>query len=256
MKILLNQGRVAMVQQNCQDFAVGKVISPNTAFGLVLDGCGSKYRDASGTYPSNNEVGANLFGTYAAAFLSNQLIINNQQSTINNQRKTKDGILALENIFTRLYKACLTYLDCLLMLHPFQDDFERRRFVATRLLCTLVGFVMTEETAVCFWSGDGYLGINDEIISLDSNNHPDYLAYQVLDGKIYEGSNGRFNTLTIRDRSSLNRLLVATDGWKSTQFAQLNQPQKSLTLQRWMNIQARERGNFEDDGAVAIYYHE
>ncbi|KAA3660534.1 MAG: hypothetical protein DWQ04_19140 [Chloroflexi bacterium] len=238
-----------IMQQNCQDFAVGNVIDSDAAFGLVLDGCGSKYRDATGTYPANNEVGANLLGSFAAAFLS-------KQKTKNGKQKTENEEFVLDDIVARLYRACVTYLDCLIMLHPFQDDFERRRFVATRLLCTLVGFVMTEETAVCFWSGDGYLGINDEIISLDSNNHPDYLAYQVLDGGKYGESNGRFNTLTIRDRNNLNRLIVATDGWQATQLQQLVQPQNSLSLQRWMNTQARERGNFEDDGAIAFYFHE
>ena len=232
-----------IMQQNCQDFATGKAIGPHAVFGLVLDGCGSKYRDATGMYPSNNEVGANLLGTYAATFL-------NKQKTINNQQQTKNEEEALEKLVARLYRACVTYLDCLVTLHPFQDELERRRFVATRLLCTMVGFLVTAETAVCFWSGDGYLGINDEIISLDSNNHPDYLAYQVLDG----GGNGRFNTLTIRDRSSLNQLIVASDGWKPSQLQQLNKPKNSLALQRWMNIKSRERGNFEDDGAIAMYH--
>ncbi len=234
-----------IMQQNCHDFAQSSTISSQTVYGLVLDGCGSKYRDATGSYASHNEVGANLLGTYAATFLDKQL-------TINKKQKTKNEEEALEELVAQLYRACVTYLDCLVTLHPFQDELERRRFVATRLLCTLVGFVVTEETAVCFWSGDGYVGINDEIISLDCNNRPDYLAYQVLGGS----GNGRFNTLTIRDRSSLKRLFVATDGWQTTQLTQLVKPQKSLALQRWVNIQARERGSFEDDGAIAIYYHE
>lgn len=232
-----------LMQQNCQDFAIGASLSSTISYGLVLDGCGSKYRDGTGTYPSHNEVGANLLGQYAAAFLSKRLTAVRQSSTIDNNQLVND-------VLVQLYGACATYLDCFVTLHPFPNKHERKRFIATCLLSTLVGFVVTAETAVCFWSGDGYLGINDAVIPLDCNNRPDYLAYQLLPG----GDNGRFHLLTIRDRSALNTLAVATDGWQPQHLRALNEPANSLALQRWINIQARERGSFEDDGAIAIYY--
>jgi hypothetical protein len=225
-----------LMQQNCQDFATANQASALPTFGIVLDGCGSKFRDETGVYPANNEVGANLLGTFAATFL---------QRNLASSKKNK----AIEKIVNQLYQASVTYLDCLTTLLPYHNR-ERKRFIATRLLCTMVGYVVTEETAVFFWSGDGYLGINDEIIALESNNRPDYLAYQLLEGR----ENGRFNTLTVRNRKNLNRLFVATDGWKSHQFRALPHPKNSLALQRWMNVQAKERGIFEDDGAIAVYY--
>ena len=231
-----------LMQQNCQDFATSGPSAPGTTFGLVLDGCGSKYRDNNGTHPSHNEVGANLLGAYAAAFLNRNLAVSGQPLAVSNQQ-------FVEDVVSQLYQACVTYLDCLVTLHPFQDENERRRFVATRLLCTMLGFVVTPETAVCFWSGDGYLVINDEIVPLDSENHPDYPAYQLLHGE----RNGRFNMLTIRSRPELTRLAVTSDGWQSEQLQQLDKPQKSLALHRWMNVQSRQRGSFEDDGAIAIY---
>jgi hypothetical protein len=32
-------------------------------------------------------------------------------------------------------------------------------------------------------------------------------------------------------------------------------PQPTLALQRWLNLRAKERGQFEDDGAIAIFWN-
>jgi hypothetical protein len=49
-------------------------------------------------------------------------------------------------------------------------------------------------------------------------------------------------------------LAVATDGWRPDLLTQLAKPRPSLHLQRWLNRQARQAGNFEDDGAVAVWW--
>jgi hypothetical protein len=106
---------------------------------------------------------------------------------------------------------------------------------------------MKGETAVFFWSGDGYLCHNGEITQLDSHNEPDYLAYHL------DAPNGRFQTLTIKNPTWL---AVASDGWTADLLTQLSTPHSSLALQRWLNKQAKERGKFEDDGAIAIWWKE
>jgi hypothetical protein len=234
-----------LMQQNCQDTAVAIKLSDEIAFGLVFDGCGSKHKDKTGTFSSHNEVGAHLLGAFAAAFLRKQLTMNRQHTPITNQQ------LAAE-VVAQLYQACVTYLDCLVSLHPFTNEAERRCFIATNLLSTIVGFVVTPQTAVCFWSGDGTLCINGELISLDSNNRPEYLAYQLLGSE----GNGRFNQLTIHQRNQLEWLAVATDGWKPDYLAQLDQPRPAIALQRWINVAARQREQFEDDGAVVVWHAE
>ncbi len=234
-----------LMQKNGQDVAVTGQPATGYAFGLVLDGCGSKQHDSDGTTPSQNEVGANLLGQYAATFIENQL------PTVKNRH-------AIYPFLGQLYRACVTYLDCVTTLIPWKIEPDRRRFINSRLLATLIGFVVTPETAVCFWAGDGYLCINDEIISLDSNNRPNYLAYQLLESRendFHAATKTRnFNSLTIHNRPQLERLAVATDGWNNELLTQLSQPRPSLSLQRWINIQARQRKNFDDDGAAAIFY--
>ena len=54
----------------------------------------------------------------------------------------------------------------------------------------------------------------------------------------------------------LQWLAVATDGWNSALLRQLAQPQPDFALQRWVNKQAKQRGNFDDDGAIALWWQE
>ena len=109
---------------------------------------------------------------------------------------------------------------------------------------------MVEETAVFFHRGDGYLLHNDKITYLDNNNQPDYLAYD-LENRNDRLTNIGFHTQTVQNPT---HLAVATDGWTAELLTQLEQPQSSLTLQRWLNVQAKQRDNFEDDGAIAIWW--
>jgi hypothetical protein len=230
-----------LMQQNCHDFAITGTLAPDCAFGLVLDGCGSKYRHESGTIPSHNEVGAKLLGQFTADYLTTHLPHNDLSPTF----------------FEQLYTACSNFLRGLLALFPTADQPAQNRFIATHLLCTIVGFVIKRETAVFFWSGDGYLCQNAKVTYLDNNNSPDYLAYQVsgsTEEQQYKGD-GRFHTQTLPGED-IYRLAVATDGWTADLLANLEAPQSTLALQRWLNIQAKARGNFADDGAIAIWWNQ
>lgn len=221
-------------EQNGQDVAFTRVSTPGTAVGLVLDGCGSPYRDAAGVHPSENEIGARLLGSFAADFLC---------------RQVSDGADAATAV-TDLYPACLRFLRGLAALFPAPEAADRQRFIYTRLLCTLLGFVITPETAVCFWRGDGFVVVNGRLLTLAEDNRPDYLAYDLL-----RAPTG-FRMLSLWPRASLAWLALASDGWQPAHLCQLQQPHTSLRLQRRLRLLARERGSFEDDGAIAIFYND
>lgn len=217
-------------QQNCQDFTAVSTLPNHTTIGIVLDGCGSKYKNEHGTHPSHNEVGANLLGQFATQFLSHQLThINDTESVIH-----------------ELSAVSLGFLADLLNLYNFADDAARHEFVYTNLLCTIVGFVARADTAVFFWRGDGWLIHNDTHTDLNSNNHPDYLAYDLLSS---EAKGLHTKTITA---SEMQRIGAATDGWSTPLLSQLTTPQNSITLQRWVNVQAKQAPHFEDDAAIAI----
>lgn len=229
-----------LMQHNCQDFAAAATPAPNIAIGLVCDGCGSKFRENGHLFPSHNEIGANLLGQFVLDFLSEKLG-NLSHSPC---PETLEATLA----------DC--HLASLAFLHHVVAHFSgaaRRQFIATRLLATLVGFVRTPETAVFFWQGDGFFVANGRIHQLHSNNQPDYLAYQLLQP---QPGQTNFQLAFLPQPTQLHWLAVASDGWQAEQLTQLAEPRSSLALQRWLNVQAQQRGQFDDDGAVAAWHKE
>lgn len=221
-----------LLQQNRQDVALTGAPAPGVAFGLALDGCGSKQAGA----PSASEVGAALLGQTAAAFLTRQLAHPAATPLLTIQALHRHG----RRFLTRLAAD---------VAGPAPAD--RARFVATHLLATLLGFVVTPETAVFFWQGDGHLLHNGQVTTLDSDNRPAYLAYSALPGSAPQPH--AFHTHTL-PRIGLRQIAVATDGWHPAQLMQLEAPLPSLQLQRWLNQQAQARGLFDDDGAIAIHW--
>ena len=230
-------------QQNCQDAAFCGTASTHYHYGLVLDGCGSKYPEPERQTPSHNEVGANLLGTFLANTLHDHLLTLGNRPAIDSEQI----IMLLDGI----YQQCLLFLRQVVSLLPFNDDAAVTRFIMTRLLCTIVGFVNTPTTAVAFWQGDGYIRHNNTVITLDSDDRPDYLAYHLLglNESMY------FHTQTIAT-DQLSHLAVATDGWSPDLLCKLDAPHNDLLLQRWLNQQAQQKNNFDDDGAIAILWRD
>lgn len=231
-----------VMQHNGQDFATAATPAPDLAIGLVCDGCGSKFGGngnlRAGTAPSHNEVGANLLGQFSLDFLSQKLAAS----------PAPLGPETLESVFADLHLAALAFLHHLTAHFP---EARRREFVATRLLATLVGFVRTAETAVFFWQGDGFLVANGAVCPLNSHNQPNYLAYQLLQP---DPTQTNFQLAFVPQPDQLRWLAVATDGWSTPLLKQLDEPRSALTLQRWLNVQSQQRGQFDDDGAVAIWH--
>ena len=217
-------------QQNCHDFAQTCTTENGHQIGLVLDGCGSKFKDVAGTHVSQNEVGAKLLGAFVIRYLAEQLTDTTPMQTIEN-----------------LYDAAHNFLTNLLDLYAF-DEPSKRQFVYTNLLCTMVGFVMKEDTAVFFWRGDGWLIHNDTLTDLNANNHPDYLAYDLFN----ERKGLHTKTVTLPE---IHRIGVATDGWDESLLTELTPQKNEIMLQRWVNVQAKQAPNFEDDAAIAIYWN-
>lgn len=225
----IGRGHRLMCQNN-QDYAVTGQPAAHTGFGIVLDGCGSKYGHGPQATASANEVGARLLGQFMSGWL--------QTSSLEQ---------AADELIANLHRAALNFLAQLATAMPLASAEARAQFVAAHLLCTVVGFVARPQDAVFFWSGDGYLCLNDDVITLASDNRPDYPAYTLLDGQPRP-----FSALCVRQRAGLTRIAVASDGWQPELLRQLRQPLSSLSLQRWVNQQAQPRGQFEDDGAIAI----
>lgn len=223
-----------LIQHNGQDFAISGALNEGGCFGMVLDGCGSKWRmPGAEVVLSGNEVGARLLGTFAAATLPHLA-----------------HTTPLPDLPHALSLACLRYLQQVADAIPFADEQARHCFIHTHLLCTWLGFIRTDAAAILFWLGDGYLLHNDTVLPLESDNQPDYLAYRLL----HQPVRPFINQLILPHPAELTCLAVATDGWRDDLLREVAAaPRTPLTLQRWLNQQAQQRGNFEDDGAIALW---
>jgi hypothetical protein len=235
-----------LIHQNCHDTVYTGSPHPGCAFGLVLDGCGSKYRDGRQASHAHSEVGAKLLGQFVATFLNHRLASVGAQSLLSSY--------PLAVLLDDLHQECLAFLRTLINCYSFASAVEQARFLATHLLCTLVGFVITLDEALFFWSGDGFLCTAEEVLKLDQHNHPDYLAYQLLSTtEPREAGSLGFRKTEIVGIDEMEWLAVATDGWNQALLQELATPRPGLGLQRWVNVQARKRGTFDDDGAVAVW---
>lgn len=235
-----------LMRQNCQDFSCVGAPSPGHVFGLVLDGCGSKYQEQDRKFTSHNEVGAKLLGAFAGRFLAQQI----QPLGDGPDQATCEARPLLQN----LYGESLAFLDQLMDLLPDAAKDEQARFIATHLLTTLLGFLITPQEAVFFWMGDGYVCHDAEVYRIESDNRPDYLAYRRLPGTAGPLGEDGFQIMPIDNLEESSWLAVATDGWRPDLLRQLSSQRNDLALKRWMNVAARRRGHFDDDGAVAVWW--
>jgi hypothetical protein len=235
-----------LMNHNCQDFALTGSPKAGYYYGLVLDGCGGKYRETaesnSGSrfqsYASQNEVGAKVIGQFIGQWLERHL---SQQESLN-------------CLPDKLQLATERFLQSFVSDLGYTEPIETQRFVGTNLLATVLGFALTPTEGCFFWVGDGYLSQNGEVTVLDCDNQPPYLAYNVLAAHChFSGKGTEMQSRGFLMNEELLWLAVATDGWQGERLSQLERPQSSLQLQRWVNVEARQRGRFEDDGAIALW---
>jgi hypothetical protein len=235
-----------LMNHNCQDFALTRSPEPGCCYGLVLDGCGGKYRETADspegssfqTYISQNEVGAKVTGQFMGQWLERHLCRQEY----------------LDRLPEKLQLATERFLEGFVSSLGFTGAKKKERFVRTNLLATVLGFVMTPAEGCFFWMGDGYLAQNGEVTVLDWANQPPYLAYNLLSLPCqFSGKGGEMQSRRFSVDEELKWVAVATDGWQPNRLAELERPQSSLHLQRWVNVEARQRGSFEDDGAVAMW---
>jgi len=221
---------------NGQDVALAGVTPRGACFGLVADGCGGKFRHDDRYHVSHNEVGAKLLCRFAAGWLEARL----------------DADVELASLLDELYVACLDFLQRLALMVAPVGNKAMAHFVATHLLSTLLGLAVTENEAMFFWLGDGFLCRNGEVARLQSGDEPDYLAYRLLDGAVPPDAPAAGFNVQQLGRTGLHQLAVATDGWTPALLSDLQPAPSDLELQRWMNIQAQRPGQFDDDGAIAL----
>lgn len=204
----------AVLRRNRQDAALSGTLGGRAAYGVVADGCGQG---------AGSEVGAQLSACVAAAAIERELGLG----------------VALAGIDARVVAAVVSALAD--AAQHVAGRAAREAFVRERLMATVVAFVVRDEEAVVFASGDGALLVDDELIELDHDNRPGYPAYELF---------GRRVDVFTRRWLGPRRIAVATDGVDAAtlrRVAGLSGHRLSREL-----VLAQRGGGLADDASVAI----
>ena len=229
----------AMRGQNRQDgYALKEVEIGGQIFkiGVVSDGCsGGKCNEVS--------------GLLLPIFVVNQTI------------RLLEYEVPIRELPTALYPQVIGFLESLRNSVPFSCREDSITFVRDFLLATVIGFVVGESEGVAFSSGDGFVVVNDEIVSLDYGNRSPYIGYHLVPQAVLHGDRPELpRTFDARplEVENLVYLAAATDGFRTDLLRRLRTESLPgpLGVQLWLNRTNGPRSpypppeRFWDDGAV------
>jgi hypothetical protein len=220
---------------NCQDSILTKTFvfeEKNYYIGAVSDGCGEGKR---------SEVGSHLAVTY---------LVNKTQELI--LKKVPE-----EEIPSILFKGLIWALETVkenFLRQPSPPE-ETVDFIKNHLLFTVLGYYITPRTCTIYAMGDGVVLINDLIDIRNENNHPNYIAYNLVDGKYLQRDRktlpDKFDVYKI-PTPKLNKMAVGTDAWEDEIGVFISLWDKSIctNIQRTMNLLSTKEKRFKDDAAI------
>ncbi|HOC54140.1 MAG TPA: protein phosphatase 2C domain-containing protein [Verrucomicrobiota bacterium] len=194
---------------NSQD-AYGIYIGKNLLIGVVCDGCGSGAQTTQEQNRcSSNEVGARLL-VHATVNACLRLLKVSKGSLPQKQH--------LDNAFlTSLTNALLKSLATTVKAFCGNDQDARESFIFDTLMSTVLGVIVTESRFLVFGCGDGYVGVNDEVLSL-KDQEGQYLANHLLPslcpGRFKDKPfTAHLHSLATSTTEDFRAVLLATDGF-------------------------------------------
>lgn len=231
---------------NCQD-AADFFVADDIVCGIGCDGCGEG---------SHSEVGARIICTFGLSEVS---------------RLHQMGFTA-EQILHDLFRSIVRFIE-MQVFHIagpacYSND-QIAYYIKHHWLATVMGFIIQEnKDGIIFSCGDGIYGLDDDLIIIDQDNTPKYIAYQAL--KDPESVGVSIENIPVQfikhkfDAETVRQLFISSDGFEqhSDQKIALSRqrdPDLPLSLQgqqwgkkgqfglkKWMNSRY-DRGYFEDD---------
>jgi hypothetical protein len=177
--------------RNNQDYGTA-IVDEKFAVGAVCDGCGSTM---------TSEVGATLCGQMVAEFLAVQMRV--EAYDLSDEKR-------VDALMYRVYSFIRDSISKIVGTIQFSED-TYLKLIQNNFLFTLVGFVMDKEHTVVFSIGDGYIRVNDEVLSIkEPDNMPTYLAYSLTPERDKWETEPKIRFRLPTDQ--LKSLIIATDG--------------------------------------------
>lgn len=234
---------------NCQD-AADFFVADDIICGIGCDGCGEG---------NHSEVGARMICTFGLSEVS---------------RLHQMGFTA-ERILCDLFCSIVRFIEMQIFHIAGPACYSNEQiayYVKHHWLSTVIGFIIQEnKDGIVFSCGDGIYGVDDDVIVIDQNNTPKYIAYQALKNPESVGVNPENIPLQFVkhkfEANTVNRLFVASDGLdqpdeQKISLARLREPDLPFSLhgqqwgkkgqfglKKWMNSRW-DRGYFDDDCCI------
>lgn len=194
---------------NSQD-AYGIFIGKNLLVGVVCDGCGSgALKTQEQDRCSSNEVGARLL-THATINTCLRLLKVSKGTVPQKHHLDKAFLPDLTN-------ALLKSLATTAKAFCGSDQDLCESFVYDTLMATVLGVIVTNSRFLVFGCGDGYVGVNDEVLSL-KDQEGQYLANGLLPllcpGQYKDKQfAAHLHSLAASTTEEFRSVLLATDGF-------------------------------------------
>lgn len=204
-------------------------------YGILCDGCSHDVDQK----PVHSEVGARL----GADFLNDEI-----------QLLLTAGF-PLKLIPVVLHDRLVKYLQKQVGLIPKQDPASQIRFIADKLMFTVVGFIYTESETLIFNQGDGVVIVNDEVTLIDQKDQPAFIGYSAikrewLPKQVSALPTGFDSRIILSD--SIQKMAIASDGLGKEPgfFAELWGHKNPAGLQRRVNVWSLNDHKFKDDLSI------
>lgn len=200
-------------------------------FGVVTDGCSEG---------QHSEVGANLLANFICGEIP--MILFNETP--------------LEDLPKALFYRSLGYLRAIAAQTVTGEVAKVVDFIKDYLLCTVVGFVMDKQDTVIYHAGDGLIAINDQVIRINEDNKPAYLAYHLVDRSFLVQKEAtvladEFSVYAIQTKV-VQRLIVASDGLEEATIPEMWKHERDIHLERALKRLSRLGSHFADDCSLVV----
>lgn len=189
--------------RNSQD-AVGICAKPHFVVGLVCDGCTRTHPAFEQHSGSSNEVGAKL---------ACNLILRDLDNILERRNSFRP-----DELIGKISRSLLTGFRATVKAFCGRDEVRSEKFIYDYLMTTVVGFVVTAEQFVVFYSGDGVVAVDGKLQLLEPDaDGVHYFSNELLTICCPQRfqTNGLTNGLKVHvagETKNLQSIFVATDG--------------------------------------------
>lgn len=207
----------------------------SAVFGVICDGCS---RDADNN-PLHSEVGSRL----GADFLEGEI------------ERLIRAKYSLDRIPPTIHLRLTSYLRKQVELMPFNTPQAQIRFVADKLLFTVIAFIYTERETLIFYQGDGVYIVNDKVTVIDQEDRPTYIGYHAINRNLLPKSVSnipyKFETVFMPS-AEIGKMAIASDSLgKEPDFYPELWGHKGISgLQRRVNVWSLNDHKFKDDISI------